>query len=211
MQAGNQLTDTLFFPLAALLAITMVSLSLRQPSGALPTGSISGADTNYRIIRVSGVNLNRFIASEHADYAIVPTDSGPALRVTSTGDYFPTNPDSGPHFRLAPDLETVFSGKELRISVRARSTAQNGASGFEVNYFSGPEGQSGWQRFTLQPVFKNYSFNFIVPLANQDQGVDFFGVRPVIDAIGAGIEIESITFVNLQLWRNNPPSTGGAE
>lgn len=186
----------------------MVSLAMRQPSGALPTGSISGGNTTYRIIRVTGVDLNRFIPSEYADYAIVPTEAGPALRIVATDQFFPANADSGPHFRLAPDLETIFSGRELRISVRARSTATGGASSFEVNYFSGPEGQSGWQRFALQPEFTNYSFTFNVPVANQDQGVDFFGIRPVIDANGSSIEIESLTFVNLHLWRNTPPAKG---
>ena len=203
------MSDTVFFPVAAMVAIAMVSLAMRQPSGALPTGSVSGADTNYRIIRVSGVNLNRFVSSEYSEYAIVPTESGPALRIFPTGDFFPANPDSGPHFRLAPDLETVFSGKDLRISIRARTTAEDGAASFEFNYFAGPEGQSGWQRFALQPEFRNFSFEFTVPLANQDQGVDFLGIRPVIGDRGSGIEIESLTFVNLQLWRTSPPAAGG--
>ncbi len=203
------MTDTIFFPLAGLIAIAMVSLAMRQSGGALPTGSVSGADTDYRIIRVAGVELNRFVPSDYTDYAIVSTDSGPVLRITPTQDFFPANPDSGPHFRLAPDLETVFSGRELRISVRVRSTAQDGATQFELNYFAGPEGQSGWRRFQLGPNFQNFSFEFTVPTANQDQGVDFLGIRPVIDGKGAGIEIESLTFVNLHLWRNAPPSAGG--
>lgn len=202
------MTDTVFFPLAGLIAIVMVSLAFRQSGSALPTGSISGADTDYRIIRVSGIDLNRFKPSEYAEYAIVPTDTGPVLRVSATQDFFPGNPDSGPHFRLAPDLETVFSGKELRISVRARSTIEAGAAQFEVNYSTGPEGQSGWKRFQLQRNFQNFSFEFTVPPANQDQGVDFLGIRPVINGNKSSIEIESLTFVNLHLWRNAPPSSG---
>ena len=205
----SDLTDTVFFPLAGLLAIVMVSLAMRQPSNPLPTGSISGADTDYRIVRVSGLDLNRFVAGEYSDYAIVPTDSGPALRISPATDFFPDNPDKGPHFRLAPDLETVFSGRDLRINVRARATETNGAAHFEVNYFAGPEGQSGWQKFALQPDFKNYSFEFTAPLANQDLGVDFLGIRPVIDSEGAGLEVESLTFINLHLWRNRPPAAGG--
>ena len=203
------MTDTVFFPLAALLAIVMVSLAIRQPSGALPTGSVSGADTDYRFVRVSGLDLNRFIAGEYSDYAIVPTDAGPALRISPKADFFPDNADGGPHFRLAPDLETVFSGKDLRINIRARASETNGAAYFEANYFAGPEGQSGWQKFALQTDFKNYSFEFTAPLAEQDQGVDFLGIRPVIGDKGATMEVESLTFINLHLWRNQPPSTGG--
>jgi len=205
------LTDTVFFPLAALVAAVMVALAIRQPSGALPTGSISGADTDYRVIRVSGINLNRFVGSEYTDLALVPTGSGPALRIHPALDFFPGNPDSGPHFRLAPDLEAQFSNRDVRISVRARSTEEKGASHFEVNYASGPEGESGWKRFALQPTFRNYSFDFKVPEATQDLGVDFLGIRPVIDAKGAGMEIESLTFVNLQLWRQSPPVLGGSK
>lgn len=186
----------------------MVTFAMRQSGSALPTGSISGADTDYRIIRVSGVDLNRFIPSNYAQYAIIASGSGPILRVSPAQDFFPKNPDSGPHFRLAPDLETVFSGRELRISVRARSPEQNGAPAIEINYSAGPEGQSGWHRFPLEPNFRNYSFEFTVPPANQDQGVDFLGIRPVGNGTDTHVEIESLTLVNLHLWRNAPPSTG---
>ena len=202
------MTDAIFFPLAGLIAIVMVSLAMGQSGGALPTGSVSGANTDYRIIRVSGLDLNRFVQSDYSEYAIIPTEVGPILRISPTQGFFPANPDKGPHFRLAPDLETVFSGQDLRISVRARAPAMDGAAQFEINYFSGPEGHSGWRRFELQPHFKNFSFEFTVPKANQDLGVDFLGIRPVIDGEGGGLEIESLTFVNLRLWRNVPPNAG---
>lgn len=179
----------------------LVGLALRTPGNNLPTGSVSGADTDYRIIRVDGDDLYRFDAGEDAVRYLSGSETRTTLLIRATGEEFPGSPDAGPHFRLAPDLETAFSGRQVRVNVRARSPGVDGADALEVAYMAGPEGRTRWQRFELTEQFSNFAFNFNVPVAEFNQGFDFIGIRPVIGSGGASIEIESLTLVNLSLWR----------
>ncbi|MEM7662280.1 MAG: hypothetical protein AAF292_08510 [Pseudomonadota bacterium] len=193
--------DYIFFPLVFCLAVLLVGLALQTSGDSLPTGSVSGADTDYRIIRVDGLDLNRFDAGEDAVRLLARSDTGIVLQVRATGEDFPGSPDAGPHFRLAADLETAFSGRPVRVNVRARSPDIDGAEALEIAYMAGPEGRTRWQRFELTERFSNYAFNFNVPEAQFSQGFDFIGIRPVISDAGTSIEIESLTLVNLSLWR----------
>ena len=163
----------------------------------LPKGSISGANTDYTVITVEGEQLNRLIKQDEIETTLTTTETGTTLIVRPVDALFPNAADAGPHFRLAPDIEVAFSAQSLLITLRARATPQNGAPGVEMNYLAGPEGQSGWQRFELGPDFQDYSFVYKTPEASQDRGVDFLGIRPVVEGQASGIEIESLSFQNL--------------
>ena len=192
----------MFFPLAFVLAAALVWLAFQIPQRQLRTGAVSGANTDYRVIRVAGDDLYRFVPGEEAERVLARSEGGDTvLLVRATGDEFPASPDVGPHFRLAADLETAFSGQPVRVNVRARSALAQGADAIEVSYMAGPEGRTRWQRFEIGSEFSNYSFDVNVPKAEADQGFDFVGIRPVISTDGKAIEIESLTLVNLSLWR----------
>ncbi|MEM9670227.1 MAG: hypothetical protein AAF950_14995 [Pseudomonadota bacterium] len=193
--------DYIFFPLVLCTALGLVFAAAWSPDDALPTGSVSGADTDYRIIRVDGLDLNRFQAGKDAEQYLARDGEDATLFVRAKGEDFPGAPDAGPHFRLASDLETAFSGRKVRINVRARSANADGAEAIEIAYMAGPEGRTRWQKFDLSDRFSNYAFNFDVPKAEFSQGFDFIGIRPVVSPAGNAIEIESLTLVNLSLWR----------
>lgn len=200
MRGLFRLSDRIFYPLVFVAACTLVWLALRSPANTLPTGAVSGADTDYRVIRVAGADLNRFEAGSEAEGQLRRGSTDFTLLIQANTEAFPAAPDAGPHFRLASDLETAFSGRRIRITVRARSSETNGASALEINYLAGPEGRSGWRKFDLGPDFSNYTFDFMVPEAEAEQGFDFIGVRPVIGSKTNRIEIESLTLINLSLW-----------
>ncbi len=197
------MNDRTFFPLALLLAAGLVWLALREPGRSLPDGSVSGAGSDYRVIRVAGPDLNRFEAGPEARSDVSQGEDGFILTVSATGPSFADAPDRGPHFRLAPDIETAFAGRLIRVNLRARSAGTGGAAAFEMAYSTGPEGRSQWQRFDLTPQFANYAFDFQVPEAKAEQGVDFVGIRPVASPGAGAVEIESLMLVNLTLWRQN--------
>ncbi|MEL6325061.1 MAG: hypothetical protein AAGJ29_07685 [Pseudomonadota bacterium] len=191
----------MFYPLAAVLAAVMVWLALLEDAGELPSGSVSGADTDYRVIRVYGPDLNRFQPTPALSKQLVQDRAGLILRLQPSGNNFPDAPEAGPHFRLAPDLATAFAGRTVRVNVRARRTGDDGASALEVSYSLGPQARSRWQRFDLSEKFANYQFDYAVPQTDEDFGVDYVGIRPVVAADAGSIEIESLTLVNLTLWR----------
>jgi hypothetical protein len=187
--------DRLFFPLMLLFILGMVWAATWRDKEACPTGSVSAANTDYRTIKVSGMQLNRFISGETIDKAPCKASIPYRLGLRARTADFPADADIGPHFRIAPDIEVAFSGKPIRIVVRARTAKTNGAEGFELNYLTGPEGQSGWQYFALTDTFADYTLSYNVPEAGQEQGVDFLGLHPVAEAQFSEMEIESITFL----------------
>lgn len=195
------MNDRIFFPLALLVAISLVWLAIWEPGAALPDGSVSGAATDYRVIRVAGPDLNRFEAGPAARKRVSQGADGLVLTVSATDASFARDPEGGPHFRLAPDIEAAFSGRLVRVNVRARSAGSAGATAFEMAYSTGPEGRSRWQRFDLTPSFANYAFDYEVPAGQAGLGVDFIGIRPVPSPDATSIEIESLMLVNLTLWR----------
>jgi hypothetical protein len=185
--------DRLFFPLAGLLVILMVALALQPGVGRLPTGSVAGDGLNYDRIEISGAYLNKVIAGGDARTRLQRTpERGYLLEISAEADALPDSPERGPHFRLAPDIEVQFSGRRIRVTVRARPSDDQGAMQMKVNYSAGRVGESGWKQFDLQPGFTDFSFEYDVPVAEGEQGVDYIAVRPVVPEKRRGILVESI-------------------
>lgn len=189
--------DKIFFPLILLGALGMIWVATLRAVDSCPSGSVSAANTNYITITIAGTQLNRFIPGQTLDMTSCKADDNYILGLRARTREFPASPDIGPHFRLAPDIEFAFSDRNIKVTVRARATAQEGANAFEANYFTGPEGTSGWHQFVLTDTFTDYTFDYGVPTASRDQGVDFLGIRPIFAEGASGFEIESVTFEKL--------------
>lgn len=184
-----------------LIIIGMVWAAAWRDEDACPTGSISGANTDYRTIKVNGSQLNRLIPGDTIEVGPCQANVPYILSLKALTDQFPSSPQAGPHFRIAPDLDITFAKKRIQVIVRARASANEGAKAFEVNYATGPEGESGWKTFTLSDQFSDYTLDYNVPASRQAQGVDFLGLRPVIEAGQTSFEVESLTLLNLG-WAN---------
>ncbi len=190
--------DRIFFPLAGLLVVLMIGLALQPGIGRLPTGAVAGDGVNYDRIVIEGRYLNKVIAGGDARTRLLRTpERGYVLQVDVAFDALQDAPELGPHFRLAPDIEVQFSGRKVRATVRARPADDQGAMQFRANYSAGRVGESGWQSFSLQPGFTDFTFEFEVPVATGEQGVDYFGVRPVVPEKQRAILIERITLERL--------------
>lgn len=193
-----------------MLSAALVWLALQTFGDELPTGSVSGADTNYARIVVEGTQLNRLMPQNEVLATLSKAESGIVLNLRPIDAFFPLNADAGPHFRLAPDLEVAFSAQPIRVTLRARSASQNGAPALEAIYLAGPEGNSGWQRFMLTSDFQDYTFTYVTPKASVERGVDFLGIRPVVEGQNGAIELEQVIFENLSLTATPLPETKAA-
>lgn len=190
--------DRIFFPLAGLLVILMVFVALQPGIGRLPTGAVAGDGVNYDRIVVEGRHLNKVIAGGDARTGLLRTpESGYLLQIRVEALALAGAPELGPHFRLAPDIEVQFSGRKIRVTVRARPADDKGAMELQVNYSAGRVGESGWQKFALQPGFTDFAFEYDVPVATGEQGVDYLAVRPVVPEKERGVLIERITIERL--------------
>lgn len=179
------------------LAVAMVVIAAWRPPESCPSGSVSVSNTNYSVIPITGKQLHRFITKDYVETAVCDADSDYLLKISAPADVlYPASPDSGPHFRLAPDIEASLSGNVLKLLIEARSLTAGTA--LELNYYTGPEGGSGWHRYELSSDFEQLVFDYEVP-ARQDQGVDFLAIRPVSASSQQDIEIRNVTFLTLSL------------
>ena len=189
----STLPDKIFFPLILLSILGMIWLATLRQAEICPTGSVSAAHTDYVTIKISGSQLNRFMPGQGLEMAPCQANTDYVLNLRAKTADFPATPDTGPHFRLAPDIEVALSNQNIKVIIRARASTQTGAKAFEANYFTGPEGASGWQKFALTETYQDHVFDYAVPAANKDRGVDFLGIRPMVEAGANGFEIESVT------------------
>ena len=187
--------DRIFFPLALLLAAGMVLLAVWPGFGRLPDGPVTGDGANYDRITVEGAFLNKVLAGGDATTELVRAEGGGyLLYIEAQAGLLGPEPEEGPHFRLASDMEVQFSGRRIRSTVRMRPADQKGAMQARLNYSVGREGDSGWQTFDLAPGFEDFSFEFEVPQHVGDQGFDYFAIRPVVPEKSRALLVESITF-----------------
>ena len=188
------MSDRFFFPLIILAGICIGAYAFNYGRGDLPQGSVSGAGTSSNEVIIKGADLNRII--NKGLYQTRMSSSGEEnyflTIISGSGAELP-NPEQGPHYRLAADVEHMFQGKTIEVTVRARPASSDPAHILLLNYSAGPAGDSGWKEFKLSPEFSDYKFTFDVPTRFGPQGVDYLGLRPKYAGFFQAIAIESVT------------------
>lgn len=197
-EADFPMRDRLFFPLAILLIVGMAALAIQPGIGRLPTGAVAGDGINYTRIVIDGDYLNKVIGGGDARTTLLKGgEEGYLLEISAEAGALADAPELGPHFRLAPDIEQQFSGRKIRVTVRARPADTQGAVQMMVNYSAGRPGESGWRTFDLQPGFADFSFEYDVPPMVGEQAVDYLAVRPVVPEKRRGIIVERMVLERL--------------
>lgn len=196
------MSDRFFFPLIILAGLFIGSYAFNYGRGDLPQGSVSGTRNESSDVMINGANLNRIINRGMYQTRISAIDDQNYLLtiISGSGSESP-NPELGPHFRLAADVEQAFQGKTIEITVRARPAPSDPAHIMMLNYSAGPAGDSGWKEFELAPEFSDYKFTVDVPKRFGPQGVDYLGIRPKYAGFFQSIAIESVM---LQLKPESP-------
>lgn len=202
--------DRFFFALAAVVAGAFVFTALRPFDERPPRGPWScGGCPDVTDVTLSGRELHRFLPGNFDGIEIVDTAEGPILRITLLAEEVYLDPRSGPHIMLAEDLEYAFESRPIEITIEARTTADDGASRFEANYFAKPEGESGWHAFDLTATFQPYAFVFDAPVRGATEGNDFLGIRPVVPEKRRVMEVRSVRIHALGPKAAPPPVAPG--
>lgn len=190
------MTDRVFFLGAFIVAGLMVALGLLPGFNALPSGPVSGGNTDYSAITVSGTQLNRLVAGGDSRISLEQVDGRTVLRIEVEAGALSALPLQGPHFILATDLETVFSGRQIKITVNARAADRHGAEGIRLNYALGNATASGWKEFQMTREFQDVSFTYNVPVraVGHEPGYDYFAIRPVVPEKQRAVYVASVTF-----------------
>ena len=199
------MNDRVFFPLAFLVVIAMVGGAMMVDSDKPLCGPVGGANgpEDYSQAIIDGRDLCRMEAVfGHELTQSAPEKKRNTLRIMADPGSLRDDVEASAHFKLGPDLETVYAGQTLRVTIRARPAAERGAMAFEFNYSTGKAGDTGWHRFDMQPGWQDYTHTIKVPKKLLESAVafDYFAIRPEVGSKPRTIEIERITFDRLGAW-----------
>lgn len=196
----DNLRDIVFYPIIAVIVVTMVIGSLYLGWQQPKCGPFGGADgpADYSLIILKGQDLCRMDGYE--GYELLLQDDVLTIRAEEGAN--DADVQRNAHFRLGPDLETVYAGHKLRISLTVKPTEGAGAEAFEFNYSTGKAGDTGWTKFDLQPDWNTYTAEVDVPrkLLESTSALDYIAVRPVVPDKTRGIELSEIRFRRLGQW-----------
>lgn len=192
--------DSVFYPLVATVVAAMVLSSLYLGWQQPQCGPFGGADgpEDYSLVILKGGDLCRMEA--YLGYELDLEDDVLTIRAEQGANLFDVQKNA--HFRLGPDLETVYAGHKLRISFTVKPTNGAGAEAFEFNYSTGKAGDTGWTRFDLKPEWETYTAEVDIPrkLLENTVALDYLSVRPVVPEKIRGIELREIRFRRLGQW-----------
>lgn len=192
--------DVVFYPLVLLVVAALVGSSvligLNQPKCG-PFGGANGPE-DYQLIILKGQDLCRMEAYLGYELDL----EGNVLTIKAEEDSNYPEADRNAHFRLGPDLETVYAGHRVRLTFSVRPSPQGGAEAFEFNYSTGNAGDTGWTRFELKPDWDTYTAEVNIPrkLLENATAFDYLSVRPVVPEKVRGIELREIQFRRLGQW-----------
>lgn len=194
------LRDLVFYPVIALIVAAMVVGALWLGWQRPACGPFGGADgpEDYSLIILSGQDLCRMQGYEGFDLDL--EEDVLSIRLDAESNYADVQQNA--HFVLGPDLETVYAGHKVRVSLTVKPSDGAGAEAFEFNYSAGAPGDTGWIQFELKPEWDTYTAEIDVPrkLLESSVALDYLAVRPVVPEKTRGIELREIRFRRLGQW-----------
>ena len=109
--------------------------------------------------------------------------------VTVKGVATPPENALTPGVLLSSAFEQKFAGKEVTVTVTARSSATDGAETLSIVYYTLGNGNSGWQTRPLTSEFTDISIDYAVPAVVGEPGEDYIGLSP---AVGQSVDIKAV-------------------
>ena len=110
--------DIIFYPLMGVIALTMIGSAMFFGWSQPKCGPFGGADgpADYSLIILSGRDLCRMEATFGYELEL----NGDVLTIRAEDGAGLSNVEQNAHFRLGPDLETVYAGQKVRISLTVK-------------------------------------------------------------------------------------------
>lgn len=188
------LKDRFFYPIALALIAAMIWFALSRST----TTKLTDACIWQNGFITQGEDLVTLTASPGTTYDYVgATPSVPAHIVAWTQiARRNATPSAGVFASLGPDYERAFASQNIRMTVRARQGRKNPLETFDMGYFTGGVGDSGWSRRSLTSEWQDYVLEFKPNPPNADPDVDYLGVWP---GDSGELKTMNIEFIKVEL------------
>jgi len=193
------LKDRFFYPLAALIVAIMIAVALSFGESV----DLTECEIWTAGYEMKGEDLARLTAQPGTQAVFVAASGGePAYaRLSSTASRDSLPPGPGVFAPLGPQYERAFASRKLRMTVTARASRMSPLETFDIGYFSAGSGDSGWQRETLSPEWKDYTVEHELGALTDRQGLDHASVWP-----GETAELLNVDVQNIRVQVLNPPA-----
>jgi hypothetical protein len=120
-------------------------------------------------------------------------DSGVVIRSTSTA-LNPKGDGNAAVLRVSDQVRNRLAGKTVRVTIRARSAAENGAPFFRAFYSRPGVGASPWAEFRPTADFRDFTFDYASPAdVKAAYSTDLVGIWADPEGKGRGVEVISVS------------------
>jgi hypothetical protein len=138
--------------------------------------------------------LQTLAVFDGSDPTVFDSGSGNPVRFDKSGGFAritSSTSDPGVRVIVGPGLATRVSGRSVRVTLIARASRENGASGLRFAYENGLA-ISPWQTANLGNDFQTYNLVWRVPSMRADPNADQLLIEPGIPGDGTAADIRSI-------------------
>ncbi len=124
----------------------------------------------------------------------VSFDNGVVSLVSSAKSPRPDGSISEAFAIIPRDLESLFSGKMITITVEAKQMTDNPSSEFALTYSTNENGNSGWRIFKPTEEYATFQYDYSVPKLPDGAkfNADYLGIYADTLGSGGGIDIRKV-------------------
>ncbi|MEM7465006.1 MAG: hypothetical protein AAF362_20240, partial [Pseudomonadota bacterium] len=119
--------------------------------------------------------------------------SAPFVANSNRPDAASSGSTQGVFIVLEPEVEAAASGKNVRITITARTAKKSGSPLFGLAYSTAAVGNSGWRNFIPTEEYSDYSFDYEVPVMKGPPGKDYIGIWADVEGTGRGIVVKDVS------------------
>lgn len=157
---------------------------------------VSGPETAARIPTEAADVAETFTLFDGRDPTVFEGAAGNPVRYAGSPDggfaRISTSAGSaGVRARIGPGLANRLAGRNIRVTMVARSSRENGATSLRFSYQSGVA-ISHWQTANLASDFTPLGLEWRVPTARTDPNGDYLIIEPGIPGDGTATDVQSI-------------------
>ncbi len=183
--------DLYFYPLALILVGAILAVAILPGRGQ--TG-LSAAQIRQDGYTLSGDHLRKLTQAPGTVATFSQNQPGAfTFAVLSTN--LPrgiVEPSAGVFATLGTHYADVFTGEQIKVTVRARRGRTHPLQTLQFAYFTVVAGNSGWRDFELSDTFADYSFIYSPAPHDGPNPVHYVGIWPGDGGKNETVEIQNI-------------------